>query len=105
MTVKGLDELTRTLGDLAKRAKKLDGTRTVPLEELLTPEFVRAHTRFQDAEGLITASGFKVDSASDFKAIPDEEWNAFIRSASDFADWDSMLGAALKEWTARKLGL
>ena len=41
----------------------------------------------------------------DFAAIPDEDWDAFIRSISSFADWKSMLNEAGKEWAAQKLDL
>ena len=51
------------------------------------------------------ASGFKIETPENFAAIPDEDWDAFIRSISSFADWKSMLNEAGKEWAAQKLGL
>ena len=61
--------------------------------------------RFGSADEMYQASGFKIETPEDFAAIPDEDWDAFIRSISSFADWKSMLNEAGKEWAAQKLGL
>lgn len=53
---------------------------------------------------MFDASGFKVESQEDFAAIPDVEWNEFIRSISSFSDWQTMLGEAGATWAAKKLG-
>jgi hypothetical protein len=105
LKIKGLTELNRKVADIAERARKIDGTRSVPVTELLTPNFVSQYTRFNTAEELFAASGFKAETADDFKSIPDADWDAYIRSASDFPDWETMLGAAVKEWTKHQLGL
>jgi predicted transcriptional regulator len=105
VTIKGIDELKQKLKDIGERAEELEGSRSVPVTDLLAPEFMRAHTRFKDAQGLFDASGFKIENAADFKAIPDADWDAFIQSVSDFSDWRSMLEAAVKEWTRQRLGL
>jgi hypothetical protein len=105
LEIKGLTELNRKVGDIAERARKLDGTRSVPVTELLTPNFVSQHTRFNTAEELFAASGFEAETADDFKSIPDADRDAHIRSASDFPDWETMLGTAVKEWTKHQLGL
>lgn len=104
MKIKGLDEFSRKLNDLAKKAEALDGQHSVPVNELLTPSFISKHTRFSSAEEMFEASGFKVESQEDFAAIPDAEWDEYIRSVSSFANWQEMLGAATKEWAAKKLG-
>ena len=51
------------------------------------------------------ASGFKIETEEDFAAVPDDEWDSFIRSISSFPDWQSMLDKAGKEWVTKKLGL
>ena len=104
MEIKGLDKFSRKLDDLARRAKTLDGQHSIPLNELLTPYFISRHTHFNNADELFEASGFKVESQDDFAAIPDAEWDEFIRSISSFPNWQEMLEAAVKEWTTKKLG-
>jgi hypothetical protein len=102
--VKGLDEVSKKLDDLAKKAKTIDGKHNVPIKELLNPTFVSKHTHFSTAEEMFDASGFKLESQEDLAAIPDEKWDDFIRSVSSFGNWQAMLDQAIKDWTAKKLG-
>jgi len=75
------------------------------VSELLTDDFVSQHTSFSSVDEMFAASGFKVETQEDFAAIPDAEWDNYIRSISSFDGWQSMLGAAGQEWAKRKLGL
>ncbi|NUT60143.1 hypothetical protein [Herbaspirillum sp. C9C3] len=105
MEIKGLDEFSRHLKQLAENASKIDGTQNVPLPDLLTPEFMSAHTRFPNAQALFDGSGFKLDSVEDLKAIPDEDWDRYIQAESSFSSWRDMLSAAGVIWMKKKLGL
>jgi hypothetical protein len=105
LEITGLDELSRKLKDLGDRAQELDGQHEIPLSELLTPVFVAGCSRFQSTDELFKASGFKVESTEDFKAIPDAEWDAFIGSNTAYSTWQAMLDEAVKEWTVNRLGL
>lgn len=102
--IDGLDELQQKLDDLAKNAEALDGEHSVPVSELLTDSFIARHTSFASSDAMFEASGFKIETQEDFAAIPDVEWDAFIRSISSFDDWQGMLSAAGQEWAVRKLG-
>ena len=104
LEVKGLDELQRRLKDLSRRAENLSGTHSVPLTDLLTPEFLAGCSCFGSADQMFEASGFKVESKEDFEAIPDADWDSFIRGNTSYASWDLMLGEAVKEHMARELG-
>lgn len=103
LKITGLDELKNQLDRISKGIEELGGTDTVSMTELLSPEFVSSHTKFANADEMFEASGFKLDSQDDFAAIPDAEWDEFIRSISSFPDWQSMLGAAGSAWVAKKL--
>jgi hypothetical protein len=103
--IEGLDELQKKLDDLARKAEELDGEHNIPISELLTDSFVSRHTSFSSAEEMFKASGFKVETQEGFAAIPDAEWDNYIRSISSFDGWQSMLGAAGQEWAKRQLGL
>lgn len=105
MKITGLKELQKQMDTLSKNVKALDGSHEIPLPELLTPEFLQKHTRVSSHTELIEKSGFKVESAEDFKAIPDEEWDAYIRSISSFKSWHEMLSEAGKAWAMKKLNL
>jgi len=93
--IKGLDELQGRLKSLSERSK-------ISLGEILSPEFMSACSRFPNVQDLFDASGFQIHSVEDLKAIPDDKWDAYIKSNTSFADWDSMQRAAHEQWVRRK---
>jgi hypothetical protein len=103
--VTGLKELERKLKDIGNRAQKLQGTTDVPLSELLTGEFLKTCSRFSSVTEMFNASGFVITNAEDFKAVPDEQWDEFIRQKTTFPSWNELLSAAAKDWTKDQLGL
>lgn len=105
MKIKGLDELTKKLDDLASNAEKLHGTHQVPVQDVLTPAFVAKHTRFANVDEMFDASLFNIQTSADLAAVPDAEWDAFISSVSPFSTWQAMTTAAAREWSIAKLGL
>ncbi len=105
MKIKGLDQVTRKLKDLQRRAQNLDGTHSVPVSELLAPSFMQRYTNFATFDAMLAASGFKAETKDEFEAIPDDKWDAFIVSATRFSDWQSMLTKAGEEWAKKQLGL
>lgn len=105
LEIKGLEQLQNKLKALQDNAQKLDGQHHVPVTELLTPKFVAEHTSFSTAEELFEASGFTIESAEDFSGIPDDAWDAYIESVSDFEGWEAMLSKASEAWVSKKLGL
>ena len=52
---------------------------------------------------MLDASGFKVESAEDFAAIPDEEWDAFVSKNTSYSSWEEMQKGAAKDYTKRQL--
>ena len=103
--VTGLKELERKLKDIGDRAQKLQGTTNVPLSELLTAEFLKTYSRFNSLTEMFNASGFVITNADDFKTVPDDQWDEFIKQNTSFADWNELLAAAAKVWTKDQLGL
>ena len=102
--VTGIDEVVRRLEELEHGVESISGEQEVPISELLSPDFLARHTEFASLEEMFLASGFTVETAEDFERIPDDEWDSFIRSHTQFSNWGEMLGAGSKEWAARKLG-
>jgi len=103
--MKGLDEIQKKLHDLEVRAKQMRGEHKIPVNEVLTVEFMRQHTKFGSFDEMIEASGQKVESAEDFDAIPDDVWDDFVRTTTEFKSWEAMLGAAGALWAQKKMGL
>ncbi len=93
------------LRELQRRAGQLDGEHSVSFAELFDDEFMLRHTDFPSIDAMLKASGFKVDTAEDFEAIPDDPWDAFIRERTRFTSWDEMKNAAGQEWATRQMGL
>jgi hypothetical protein len=95
--LKKLQEKMKDLGD--------EGKQSVPLPELMSPEFMSRCSKFGSIQELFDSSGFKIDSAADFAAIPDEQWDNYIRTNTAYPSWMEMQKAAVADWTKRKLGL
>lgn len=104
LKIDGLDKFQKDLKNLANRARGLDGSHEIPMDELLSDTFLRKYARISSFSELIEKSGFDVKSEADLRAIPDDAWDSYIRSISSFVSWDAMLSKAFEQWTARKLG-
>jgi hypothetical protein len=96
INMKGLDRLRKNL-------ESLDGTHKVELKEIMTPEFISGCSTFSGLDQLFNASEFKVENAEDFKAIPDNEWEAFIINNTTFESWAAMQKAALDKFMKSKI--
>ena len=105
--IKGLDEMKRKFDRLKKNLKAVDGVHSVPIEELLTPAFLRAHSEFDSFEALVRDGAFVQPgdqlTAERFRAIPDKAWDEWIAKATDFPDWKQMQEAAGAEYLKRKI--
>jgi hypothetical protein len=98
------DNAFRKLTDLQRRMAALDGEHAVRFDELFNDEFMLRNTDFDSVAAMFAASGYKIESADDFKAIPDEPWDDFIRNRTRFASWQEMKEAAAKAWASRQMG-
>jgi hypothetical protein len=105
MKIEGFDEFQKQLKELSQNAKELDGKHDVPVNELLTSEFISSHTHLSSADELFEKSGFKVESLEDFTNIPDDKWDQYIRSISSFSNWEAMLSKATELWATKKLSV
>jgi hypothetical protein len=101
--VTGLQQFHQQLENLKNKIESLSGEQSIPLNELLTPDFLATCSTFSSAEEMFERSGFKVESQEDFAAIPDEPWDDFIRRNTSFFNWREMLQAADTAWAKNKL--
>lgn len=76
--IDGFDELQRKLQQIGDNAREIGETREVPLSDFLTPEFLSACSKFTSLDEMFAASGFKIESPEDFKAIPSPPNSAFL---------------------------
>lgn len=101
--VKGLKEFQKKLDDMAKAAKRLDGS-TVSFDVLFNKTFMKKYTVFATFDELLDAGGFIVNSQEDFEAIPDDVFDKHIKSYTKFKSWADMLNEASSQYAAKKLG-
>lgn len=100
-------EITTDMHEFDDFQKKLDAASkskdTVTFGELFTSAFMRKHSKFSDFEDLVKSGGYSAD-ADEFKKIPDNEFDKFIKANTDFDSWKDMQQAAANEWMTKKLG-
>ena len=99
------DDVLRKLHELQRRAQRIDGQHQISFDELFPDEFMLRNTEFPSVDEFISASGFTVESADDFAAIPDDPWDDYVRQRTRFASWAEMQQAAAEEWITRQLKL
>lgn len=78
---------------------------TAPLVELLTPSFLRRHSRFTDLDGMLAAGHAVSDGLTAADPVRVQAWSDFIRGSSSYADWNAMLREAGAEWLIRRIGI
>ena len=92
--IRGLDEVRHKLNKLKENARRLSGTNKVTVKTLFNTGFMRRNTKYGSFDEMVERSPFHVQTEDDFKAIPDEEWDAFIRENTRFSGWQRMLQSA-----------
>ena len=103
MKISGLDDLERKLKKLEKAAESVDGE--VKLSELFNESFMRRHSSYPTFDSLLENCGYPCETAEDFEAIPDAEFDAYIRKVTTFISWEEMRTVAAQEHVKKKLGL
>ncbi len=98
----------RPLRKLRENLRKLEGDKTVPLTDLLTPEFMAAYTSFPDLDSFLEASGlFPRDADSEtFSSVLEEkrtELDAWTAKESSCNSWDDLLATGGREYIQREL--
>ncbi|MCD1651795.1 MULTISPECIES: hypothetical protein [Vreelandella] len=94
---------TSGLDKLKKNMEEFQSNSQVKLVDMLSPAFMAQCSTYSSFEDMLDASGFKVESAEDFAAIPDEEWDAFVSKNTSYSSWEEMQKGAAKDYTKRQL--
>lgn len=104
MPVDGLDDFIDDLNEMEQNAKRLDGENQVPLAELFNPGFMRKYTEFESIDELFEQSEWTVETEEDLNAIPDHEFDIYVREHTRFTDSEEMMNVAAEEWIAEEMG-
>ena len=78
---------------------------TVPLQDLLTSSFISRHTRLTSVDELLRAGQLNASRVDGTDARIGNTWDQFVRSISDYQDWDAMVREAGAEWIMRRIGI
>ena len=101
----GFKEVHEKINDLKRRVERLDGERAVAIDELLTTAFLNNCSEFSSVDELFRNSGYKVEPRNDFAAVPDDKWDEFIKTNTNYENWQEMLKAATTVWVRLQLDL
>lgn len=88
---------------LEKNMEDLSNTNQATFEQLFSDSFMKTCSDFNNISELFYASGFEVNSEEDFAAIPDDEWESFIKSNTKFDSWEEMQLNALSQYSQSKM--
>lgn len=79
----------------------------VSLPDLLPPEFIKGHSKFDSIDEMLAASKLVEESATKEElaaALQGQVWDRFVSANSDFPSWEEMLKAGATERIKRALG-
>lgn len=77
----------------------------VPIDDLLTAEFVCRHSQFRDVDSWLSASGLNPSLLTDLDPLTRRHWDDFARLSTTFPDWATLLRSARGEWIMRRIGI
>lgn len=92
----GLEKLRRNLNDLSRK-------KTISFGELYSPGFMKKYTNAASIDEFFSKSGFKVETIDDFKAIPDDKFDEYVRASTSFSSWHEMEEKAYEEYIRKAL--
>ena len=100
----GFDQAITLLSNLQHRLTELEGNHNIQFSELFDSSFMVLHTTVSSFDDFLIKGGYGIDEDS-FKAIPDNEFDEYVRNNSDFDSWTEMMEAATKIYVYARLGL
>jgi len=93
----GLNELEKELSDLEQKVETL--SEGVPLDSVLTDEFMRIHTKYRDLNSFMLAAGGQLDSINGSWHFPDDvDLDSFVSKNSDYGIWEELIAAAVEAY-------
>lgn len=97
------DGLKNEICVLLERLRPDASAPDMPMDELFNPTFMRAHAGFDTIGHMLAAGGLTIASLDDGDRLAGASWNAFVRAATPFSDWDEMFDSACRHWIAAHL--
>lgn len=86
-------------GDAAGVATRLGGLGgEVTLADLFPSAWMHGNTEFDSFDQMLESSGYDVTCETDFRGIPDHEWDEFVVRHTSFGSWREMLATAMDQY-------
>lgn len=102
--VYGFDKLEKKLKQMENAAKEMDGVNEYSFEELFPPAFMRKYTSMQTIEEFLDNCGFPANTNEEFEAIPEDDFDIYVRDKTSFSSWENMQEKSAEELIKRRLG-
>ncbi|NMO95544.1 hypothetical protein [Paenibacillus lemnae] len=102
--MKGFEEFNSSPEELDQKTRELENNRSVPVEQVLTPDFMAKYANSASVEHFFEAGGFLVKNDEDFDALPQEPLDQYVRETSSFDSFQDMVDKAVREYIVRNLG-
>ena len=102
LSVTSHETLYRKLSALIESMEHDSQVPGISLDELLSPTFMAAFTRFGSIEEMFEAGGFSATLQEDGKLLSGDQWDAFVFSTTRFIGCADMLQSACYHWLAQK---
>lgn len=99
--ITGGKEMQRKLERMARNAEALEGTHSVPFDELFTKPFMSQHSKSSSIEGFMTDLG--ISDQESLKTFPEEKLDEKVKAETSFDSWQEMLNAASTAYFKRQL--
>ena len=102
----GFDQLKNQLKQMQESVDKTmdEFNGDVPLEKLLTTDFMSCHTSFTDVDNWLKAGGFNFECQDDYDNLDENKMDIYVQSSTDFQSWEEMLESASTEAIEASLG-
>lgn len=97
MDTSGVEKM---LKGIESNAKRLTEPHMVPLADLLTPAFMRAHSAYATMGEFFAAAGV---AETAFVEMGDEEKDAITSKHTNFGSWEALLGDAKARYIEREI--
>lgn len=102
--LEGFNEFSKSLKDMERKAKELEGGVNVGFGDLFNEAFMAKYTTFRNIDEFFDKSPFKIKTEEDFDKVNPQELDQYVCDHSQFEDWEDMKGTAGTEWLAKQLG-
>jgi len=101
--VHGLDKFKSNLDKVQKNIEDISGKHEVSFDKLFNDNFMKEHSKFNSFQELLDNSKFKPTTKEEFLAIPDDEWDVYIKENTNFESWKEMYQNAGQAYMAEQV--